>query len=44
MPNYEAQKKNHTGHVYEKYLKATSTFGANKEKKRNMMYSSLKKG
>ena len=42
MPSSEAQK-NHTGHDYEKYLKANSTFWAKNEKKRNMMYSSLKK-
>ena len=42
MPSSEVQK-NHTGHDYEKYLKANSTFWANDKKKRNMMYSSLKK-
>ena len=42
MPSSEA-KKNHTGHDYEKYLKANSAFWAKDKKKRNMMYSSLKK-
>ena len=43
MPSSEAQK-NHTGHDYEKYLKANSTFWAkNKKKTKHDVQQSQKK-